>query len=147
MSDKRISEIGKISTGVSMCVSALNEAAKWADELMESETKSRREKEYVVRNRLAKKLGVSSSYLFRLQYKIQEMNDVKGSVYRALLRARLAYEQAASASARLYQSERERAVVDNPKLVRLADFAAGAGAEKGNPPVRYGRRKTDFPRE
>lgn len=71
---------------------ALMEAAKWADELMEAETKSRREKEYVVRDRLAGKIGVSPSYLFRLQYKIEEMNDVKGSVYRALMIAKRKYE-------------------------------------------------------
>lgn len=71
---------------------ALLEAAQWADELMEAETKSRREKEYVVRDRLAGKIGVNSSYLFRLQYKIEEMNDVKGSVYRALMIARKKYE-------------------------------------------------------
>ncbi|QAZ46784.1 hypothetical protein C1M53_31520 [Mesorhizobium sp. Pch-S] len=70
---------------------ALIEAALWADELMEAETKSRREKEYVIRDRLAGKIGVSASYLFRLQYKIETMNDVKGSVYRALLKGRELY--------------------------------------------------------
>jgi hypothetical protein len=91
VSDKRISETGKNVSEDAMST-ALMEAAQWADELMEAETKSRREKEYVVRDRLAGKIGVNSSYLFRLQYKIEEMNDVKGSVYRALMIARKAYD-------------------------------------------------------
>lgn len=90
MSDKRVSDIGNNLSGAEMST-ALMEAAKWADELMEAETKSRREKEYVVRDRLAGKIGVNSSYLFRLQYKTQEMTDVKGSVYRALMIARQKY--------------------------------------------------------
>ncbi|MGN6768502.1 MAG: hypothetical protein ACTHJQ_01445 [Rhizobiaceae bacterium] len=68
-----------------MSTAALNEATMWADQLMEAETRHRREKEYTVRERLAEKIGVSASYLFRLQYKTEEMSDVKGSVYRALM--------------------------------------------------------------
>ncbi|MBN9236030.1 transcriptional regulator [Mesorhizobium hungaricum] len=62
MSDKRISEIGNNLSGADMST-ALIEAAQWADELMEAETKSRREKEYMVRNRLAKEVGCSQQYI------------------------------------------------------------------------------------
>lgn len=85
MSDKRFSGSGKNLSEKSMSTAALNEATVWADQLMEAETHHRREKEYRVRERLAEKIGVSASYLFRLQYKTEEMSDVKGSVYRALL--------------------------------------------------------------
>jgi len=125
MSDKRFSENGN---GFSEMTSALHEAATWADELMEAETKSRREKEYVVRHRLAKKIGVSASYLFRLQYKLSEMNDVRGSVYRALMVAREKYGR--EAAERAYGAERELAYARNSKLVGLADFIAGSHRER-----------------
>lgn len=75
-----------------MSVSALEEAATWAEQLMDAEWKGRKDKENLVRYRLSRKVGISESYLFRLQYKRREMNDVKGSVYRALMIARKSYE-------------------------------------------------------
>lgn len=75
-----------------MSVSALEEAATWAEQLMDAEWKGRKDKENLVRYRLSRKVGISESYLFRLQYKRREMNDVKGSVYRALMIARKTYE-------------------------------------------------------
>ncbi len=104
---------------------ALMEAAQWADELMEAETKSRREKEYVVRDRLAGKIGVNESYLYRLQYKIEEMNDVKGSVYRALMIARHAYGLVSEAGEAAYQKEKALADARNSKLAGLAAAVAG----------------------
>lgn len=92
MSDKRVSETGKQVSEDSMSISALEEAATWAEQLMDAEWRGRRDKENLVRYRLSRKVGVSESYLFRLQYKRREMNDVKGSVYRALMIARKAYE-------------------------------------------------------
>lgn len=124
MSDKRISEIGKNLSGADMST-ALIEAASWADELMEAETKSRRDKEYVVRNRLAKKIGVSASYLFRLQYKLEEMNDVRGSVYRALMLGRRAYGIIAEAGENAYAHEKELADARNSKMAGLAALVAG----------------------
>lgn len=117
---------------------ALMEAAQWADELMEAETKSRREKEYVVRDRLAGKIGVNSSYLFRLQYKIEEMHDVKGSVYRALMIARKAYdglcervENAADAMEKeLRKIEGENATFKGPSPVGEGVARASKGAER-----------------
>jgi len=94
MCGKRVSETGKRISEDSMNSVALNEAADWADKLMEAEWKGRKDKENVVRYRLAKRVGVPESYLYRLQYKIREMNDVRGSVYRALMIAHQAYEAA-----------------------------------------------------
>jgi len=128
MSDKRISETGKNFSEVEMSMSALSEAAQWADELMEAETRSRREKEYTVRRRLAGNIGVSESYLFRLQYKLSEMNDVRGSVYRALMRARRAYGLVADAGEAAFQHERDLADARNSKLVGVADFVRGTKA-------------------
>ncbi len=118
---------------------ALMEAARWADELMEAETKTRREKEYVVRDRLAGKIGVNSSYLFRLQYKIEEMNDVKGSVYRALMIARRAYdglcervENAAEGMERELREIEERDAIDRgppPTGAGMARAAKAPGQE------------------
>lgn len=127
MSDKRVSENGKKVSDMSM---ALYEAARWADELMEAETRSRREKEYTVRTRLSKKIGVSASYLFRLQYKIQEMNDVRGSVYRALMLARNAYGIVSEASDKFYEHEKALADGRNSKISGWASALAGEEGER-----------------
>lgn len=122
MSDKRVSKIGNGVSGAEMSNAALMEAATWADELMEAETKSRREKEYVVRDRLAGKIGVSTSYLFRLQYKIDTMNDVKGSVYRALMKGRELYGLAC---------ERTEAAADALEARRLGRTGNAVDASAG----------------
>lgn len=70
---------------------ALIEARGWLDDLLDAEWKGRRDREKSVRGRLAKSIGVPARYLFRMQYKLAEMTDVKGSVYRALMRAHAAY--------------------------------------------------------
>ena len=112
-----------------MSAAALNEAAGWADKLMDAEWKGRKDKENVVRYRLSKSIGVSESYLFRLQYKRDEMNDVKGSVYRALMLAVRAYGIVADAGEQAYQQEKELADARNSKMARLAAAVAGAQRE------------------
>lgn len=126
MSDKRVSEIGNGVSGDEMSNAALMEAASWAGELMEAETKSRREKEYVVRDRLAGKIGVSASYLFRLQYKIETMNDVKGSVYRALMMARQTYGLVC---------EKTEAAADALEARRLGRTGNAVSIEQGRDPA------------
>ena len=113
-----------------MSSAALIEAAKWADELMEAEWKGRRDKENVVRYRLAKSIGVTESYLFRLQYKTREMTDVRGSVYRALLLARHAYGLAVSVGDAAYEKEKALADARNSKMAGLAAVVAGAKIER-----------------
>lgn len=123
-----------------MSVTALNEAVLWADQLMEAETRHRREKEYKVRERLAGKIGVSESYLFRLQYKSNEMRDVRGSVYRALMLGRELYGLACTrieeAAERMERERREIEETDatlesrSPAGEGLARAARGAAEEE-----------------
>jgi hypothetical protein len=91
MCGKSVSKNGKRVSGASMSDTALNESIRWTGELMDAEWSGRGDREKTVRYRLAKKIGVAESYLFRLQYKADEMNDVRGSVYRALLLGRRLY--------------------------------------------------------
>lgn len=91
-----------------MSTAALFEAKKWADELMDLEFKGRGDREKTARGRLAKKVGLPESYLYRLQYKTREMKDVAGSVYRALM---LAYDKACEGNEKAadrYKAERLR---------------------------------------
>ncbi|AWC25387.1 hypothetical protein CO731_04882 [Aminobacter sp. MSH1] len=112
---------------------ALTEAAKWAGELMDAEWKGRRDKENLVRYRLAKSIGVSESYLFRLQYKTREMTDVRGSVYRALLLARHAYGLAVSVGDAAYEKEKALAHARGSKIVGLADKIVGVADAVAGP--------------
>ena len=110
MKDKSVSEFGKSfvkSREEEMTTAALAEAVQWNEKLLDAEFQGRGDKDYLARFRLAQRIGVKESYLFRLQYKTEEMRDVAGSVYRALM---LAYrdlcarnEEAADA----YRAERK----------------------------------------
>lgn len=109
MCGKRVSEIGKTVSEVTMSTAALNEAKRWADDLLDAECTGRKDREGPIRYRLARKIGVPESYLYRLQYKTQEMTDVKGSVYRALMLAHQSYQAAVQANeekAAAYRAER-----------------------------------------
>lgn len=109
---------------------ALKEASMWAQQLMDAEWKGRRDREKTVRHRLAKNIGVAESYLFRLQYKLNEMSDVRGSVYRALQLGRHAYGIVADAGEAAYEKEKALANARNSKMVGLADFVAGPKTER-----------------
>jgi len=90
MEDKSISDFGKKigkPREEEMTSAALSEAIMWNERLLDAEFRGRKDKEYLARSRLAERLGVKDSYLFRLQYKTEEMKDVAGSVYRALMHA------------------------------------------------------------
>lgn len=108
-----------------MSSTALIEAAKWADELMDAEWKGRGDRENLVRYRLARSIGVSESYLFRLKYKTSEMSDVRGSVYRALMLARRAYGLVVASGEAAYEREKVLADARNSKMGRLAAAVAG----------------------
>jgi hypothetical protein len=106
MYGKRVGGSDKKNSEVDMSSIALIEAKGWADDLMNREFKGRGDKEYLVRYRLAKRIGISESALFRLQYKTRDMKEVAGSVYRALM---LAYNEACEkneAAADRYREER-----------------------------------------
>ena len=109
---KRVSETGKRVSEDDMSISALSEAQTWAETLLDAECKGRKDREGPIRYRLAGKLGIPESYLFRLQYKANEMNDVRGSVYRALMIAHQAYERAC-------ERNEEAAAADRAKRLKL----------------------------
>ena len=73
-------------------------------------------------------LSVISAPL-RLQYKLREMSDVRGSVYRALMLGRHAYGLAADAGQQAYQHEKVLADARNSKLAGLAAAVAGPQRE------------------
>ena len=130
MSDKSVSGSGNRVSEKDMSAAALNEAAQWADELMDAEWRGRGDREKTVRHRLARNIGVSESYLFRLKYKVSEMTDVRGSVYRALMLARRTYGLVADAGEEAYAHEKALADARNSKLVGLAAAVAGTQIER-----------------
>lgn len=106
---KSVSATGKIVSEEDMNISALDEAKGWYDVLLDAEWQGRRDREGTVRYRLARKLGISETYAYRLQYKFDEMTDIRGSAYRALMFAHKAYERACQANeeaANRYAAER-----------------------------------------
>lgn len=130
MSGNNLSENGKSVSEVKMSMSALNEAVQWADELMDAEWQGRKDREKTVRYRLSRKIGVCESYLYRLKYKVEEMNDVRGSVYRALLIARHAYGLVGEAGETAYQKEKALADARNSKMAGLARAVAGPETQR-----------------
>jgi hypothetical protein len=90
MSGKGFSEFGKSVSEGHMTSVALNEAKTWTEALLDAEHRGRRDTDGAARYRLAKRIGLRESYLYRLQYKASEMKDVAGSAYRSLM---LAYEE------------------------------------------------------
>ena len=89
MNGNSFSKTGKNISEDKMSTTALIEAKKWSEVLMDAEWRGRRDRDAAVRYRLSKKTGIPESYLYRLQYKTAQMKDVAGSVYRSLM---LAYE-------------------------------------------------------
>ncbi len=64
---------------------ALIDGKRWFDALMDREFSGRGDKEKRARGQIADDTGVPESYLFRLQYKFQDMRDISGEVYRRLM--------------------------------------------------------------
>ncbi len=75
---------------MSMGFTAIDDARFWAEELQKAEYKGLGDTREAARYRVAKRTGVSESYLKRLRYRYEEMTDVAGSAYRALM---LTYEE------------------------------------------------------
>lgn len=89
-----------------MSTQALSDAKTWLEVLHDAEFRGRKDKDGAARYRLASRLGVKESYLYRLQYRAEEMKDVAGEVYRRL---KLAYEglcERNEAAADAYRAER-----------------------------------------
>ncbi|RWG24588.1 MAG: hypothetical protein EOQ60_32105 [Mesorhizobium sp.] len=72
-----------------MSTEALSNARSFLEALHDAEFRGRKDTDGAARYRLATRLGIKENYLFRLQYRAEEMKDVAGEVYRRL---RLAYE-------------------------------------------------------
>lgn len=132
MNGNSVSKFGKRMSGVVMSTAALCEAKRWADDLMDMEFKGRGDREKTARGRLAKKVGLPESYLYRLQYKTREMKDVAGSVYRALM---LAYDAACEGNeeaANRYKAARMRLRNPNEETEQEpVEASQGVGASAG----------------
>jgi len=111
-----------------MSTCALNEAKSWLDVLHDAEFRGRRDTDGAARYRLASRLGVKESYLYRLQYRAEEMKDVAGEVYRRL---KLAYEglcERNEAAADAYRAQ--RLGMGNPTDATTDQKPAAAGLGK-----------------
>lgn len=114
---------------------ALSEAREFLDALHDAEFRGRKDTDGAARYRLAMKLGVKESYLFRLQYRADEMKDVAGEVYRRL---RLAYEttceRVENAADRIERETREieetNAAHSSNRPTVASDETAARGAAK-----------------
>ena len=109
MSEQRISAYGKTvseDNTMSMGFTAIDDARYWAEELQKAEYKGLGDTREAARYRVAKRTGVSESYLKRLRYRYEEMTDVAGSAYRALMLAYNDMCQRNYAAADEYRAER-----------------------------------------
>lgn len=89
MERKDFSKSAKSFVEGAMSSHALSEAKTWLDVLHDAEFRGRKDTDGAARYRLANRLGIKESYLFRLQYRAAEMKDVAGEVYRRL---KIAYD-------------------------------------------------------
>ncbi len=132
MEGKGFSEFDKSVGESEMSTQALSDAKNWLDVLHDAEYRGRKDTDGAARYRLANRLGVKESYLFRLQYRAVEMKDVAGEVYRRL---KVAYddlcernEQAADA----YRAERIRLGTPRHETTDKEPVSAGMGEATPN---------------
>lgn len=91
---------------MSVGFTAIDDARYWAEELQKAEYKGLGDTREAARYRVARRTGVSESYLKRLRYRYEEMTDVAGSAYRALMLAYSDMCQRNNAAAEDYRAER-----------------------------------------
>ncbi len=111
-----------------MSTVALHDAKGYLDALHDEEYRGRKDTDGPARYRLAGKLGVKESYLFRLQYRAAEMKDVAGEVYRRL---KLAYDEMCERNekaADAYQAQRH-ALSRREHAVDQEPASAGVGMD------------------
>ena len=127
MERKSFSESDKSFGDSSMSTQALSDARIWLDTLHDAEFRGRRDTDGAARYRLASRLGVKESYLYRLQYRAVEMKDVAGEVYRRL---KLAYDELCQRNERAADAYRaERLAIGKPHETSDQEPAsAGLGA-------------------
>jgi hypothetical protein len=113
----------------SMTTEALSEARTFLEVLHDAEFQGRKDTDGAARYRLATRLGIKENYLFRLQYRAEEMKDVAGEVYRRL---KLAHDQFC---------ERNEAAAERHKTDRLELKAIRHAVT--DKPAQAGRRAND----
>lgn len=84
MKDKTFGKLAKDNSEFRMSTQALSEAKGFYERLMDAEYRGRKDRNGSARSRLADDLGVNENKLIRLEYKIEEMRDVGGELYRRL---------------------------------------------------------------
>lgn len=84
MKDKNVGKFAKSHSESEMSTTALHEGRKFYDGLMDAEYRGRKDRNGSARARLADDMGVNETKLLRLEYKIEEMKDIGGELYRRL---------------------------------------------------------------
>lgn len=131
MSEKRISAYGKTvseDNKMSMGFTAIDDARYWAEELQKAEYKGLGDTREAARYRVAKGTGVSESYLKRLRYRYEEMTDVAGSAYRALMLAYNDMCQRNEEAAARYYAERQNLRANHETYYEPVQPDMGAGS-------------------
>ncbi|MER9355524.1 hypothetical protein NKI61_19840 [Mesorhizobium sp. M0514] len=104
MKDKRVGKFAKSHSESEMSTTALHKGREYYDALMDAEYRGRKDRNGSARSRLADDLGVNENKLLRLEYKIEEMRDIGGELYRRL---RIWYEAICEGNEAAAQQMRE----------------------------------------
>lgn len=118
-----------------MSTQALSDARSWLETLHDAEFRGRKDTDGAARYRLANRLGVKESYLFRLQYRAGEMKDVAGEVYRRL---QIAYESMCERNEKAADAYRAERLGINDAKTDKEPASAGLGMAA---PKNLARRK------
>lgn len=127
MEGKGFSKSDKSFGESEMSTQALSDAKSWLDVLHDAEYRGRKDTDGAARYRLASRLGVKENYLYRLQYRAEEMKDVAGEVYRLL---KLAYDglcERNETAADAYRAERLAMGSKQDATINEKPAAAGLG--------------------
>lgn len=84
MKDKTLGKSAKNVSESDMSTTALLKGREYYDALMDAEYRGRKDRNGSARSRLADDMGVNESKLLRLEYKIEEMKDIGGELFRRL---------------------------------------------------------------
>ena len=118
MSDKRAER------PVKMSVEYVNESKRMADYILHRVHRGPGDTVDAAMHRAERLYGVPAAWLHRLRYR--EIKDMPMSAFAALAHA---YQAASNVAGTAFEAERKLADERNSKLLRLADFVAGAKAE------------------
>ncbi|TIT84632.1 MAG: hypothetical protein E5W55_33975, partial [Mesorhizobium sp.] len=84
MKDKSFGKSAKNVSESDMSTTALLKGREYYDALMDAEYRGRKDRNGSARSRLADDMGVNESKLLRLEYRIEEMRDIGGELFRRL---------------------------------------------------------------